>query len=330
MTTCIPSLASSAIRRLRLLRFRCTRLRLTDARLLHTLIRTCVFSSLSWGAPLWTPFAIPSLDDPGQAAPLERVFRSFLQWLLRVRRTCPLEILYHETGSLPQFLRLLRMTLRYFLHLRSLPGTSLARQAFRVDLALAATDYASWSRHIYLYVSRQIQLDAYIPDDRTAGWEAAVDPDEFLEAISARFTCRWASRRPGSRSEFYFTHIEHCPGLPAYLCTVALSSLRHLLTRFWTGLHDLRVEVDRHSRLPRAARLCQHCLLGAVKDEIHFVFHCPAYYVIRGRYHCLFAAHYSRRGLSDLHSFLAYPDQHCVASYIHETLVYRRTLIPSP
>lgn len=106
LTTCIPSLASSATRRLRLLRYRCTHLRLTDARLLHSLYRTCVPPTLSWGAPLWTPFVITSLDDPGEAAPLETIFRSFLRWLLCVRRTCPLEILYHETCSLPQFLRL--------------------------------------------------------------------------------------------------------------------------------------------------------------------------------------------------------------------------------
>lgn len=44
----------------------------------------------------------------------------------------------------------------------------------------------------------------------------------------------------------------------------------------------------------------------------------------------LFAAHYGRRGPSNLHSFLAYADQHCVANYIHEALTYCRTLALGP
>lgn len=139
----LPTLAASGARRLCRLRFRYTQLRLTDACLLLSLYRSCVLPSLSWGAPPWTPFAVSSLDDPGLTAPLEHEHRSFLRWLLRVRHTCPLEILYYENGSQPHFVWFWLVTLRYFVHLRSLLTTYLAHLAFRVDLALAAAGQTS-------------------------------------------------------------------------------------------------------------------------------------------------------------------------------------------
>lgn len=46
----------------------------------------------------------------------------------------------------------------------------------------------------------------------------------------------------------------------------------------------------------------------------------PGALYIRGRYHCLLAAHFVCRGPPDLHAYFLYPDQHCLASYIQEAI----------
>lgn len=129
LTATLPTLTSNGTRRLRRLRFCYSQLRLSASSLLFSLFRTCVYPSLSWGAPLWTPFAVRILDDPGTTLRLEQLHHSILHWILRVSRTCLLELLYHELGAQPQFIWLWLLTLRYFVHLRSLPADSCAAQA---------------------------------------------------------------------------------------------------------------------------------------------------------------------------------------------------------
>jgi hypothetical protein len=67
------------------------------------------------------------------------------------------------------------------------------------------------------------------------------------------------------------------------------------------------------------------CHLQEVEIEVHFIFHCPIYYEIQGRYHCLF------RELQTLSSFFKYPDQRCLALYMQEALrLHSHTLQPPP
>lgn len=110
--------------------------------------RTCVLSSLSWGAPLWAPYAVSYLARSGVASHFEHVHHSFLLWFLRGRHTCPLKLFYHKTGSLPHFPWFWLVTLRCFVRLRSLRLTTSAAQAFWVDLQLAAASYSTWC-HIH-------------------------------------------------------------------------------------------------------------------------------------------------------------------------------------
>ena len=51
---------------------------------------------------------------------------------------------------------------------------------------------------------------------------------------------------------------------------------RRRLAQFRMGSHMLGVETGRWQRLPRAERLCQRCSCGAVDDEAHMIWGCPA------------------------------------------------------
>ena len=68
------------------------------------------------------------------------------------------------------------------------------------------------------------------------------------------------------------------------------------------------------------------CTLGEVENEAHFLFRCPIYYEIRGRFFCLFRECFS------LHEFFSYYDQRCLALYLREATMLRdstiQTLLP--
>ncbi|KAH9293843.1 hypothetical protein KI387_040957, partial [Taxus chinensis] len=98
--------------------------------------------------------------------------------------------------------------------------------------------------------------------------------------------------------------------------------LRISLGQFRVGSHRLRVETDHH--LDRSERTCLLCSLQEVETEEHFIFRCPVYYEIRGRFHCLF------RELPSFTTFFKYYDQRCLALYLQEALRLRDRLLHPP
>ena len=65
------------------------------------------------------------------------------------------------------------------------------------------------------------------------------------------------------------------------------------------------------------------CTLGEVENEAHFLFRCPIYYEIRGRFFCLFRECFS------LYDFFSYYDQRCLALYLREATMLWDSMIQS-
>ena len=47
------------------------------------------------------------------------------------------------------------------------------------------------------------------------------------------------------------------------------------------GTNCLEIERGRHSRLPVLERVCKHCTMGQVENEVHFGVICPKYLGLR-------------------------------------------------
>ena len=107
----------------------------------------------------------------------------------------------------------------------------------------------------------------------------------------------------------------------AYLDRRWNHALRFSLGSFRVGSHRLRARTDHH--MDQADRLCQLCTLMEVETEIHFLFRCPLYYEIRGRFYCLF------RDCSSLSMFFSYIDQRCLALYLQEATHLRQNTLQS-
>lgn len=76
------------------------------------------------------------------------------------------------------------------------------------------------------------------------------------------------------------------PNLPRYVQTTSGVPGKWLipLIRLRTGGHHLAIETGRWSHIPRQDRVCEKCDTGAVEDEAHVLFECPAYAATRAKY----------------------------------------------
>ena len=114
---------------------------------------------------------------------------------------------------------------------------------------------------------------------------------------------------------FYAEHLELRDRLvvrPQYTFHHWMHALRIPLGLLRVGSHRLRVETDH--QIDRPNIIFQLCHLQEVETESHFIFRCPIYYEIKGRFHYLF------KGPQTLAAFFRYTDQRCLALYIQEAL----------
>ena len=122
---------------------------------------------------------------------------------------------------------------------------------------------------------------------------------------------------------FYATHfLEISDGIiarPSYISRHWSHALQISLGSFRVGSHRLRAQSDHH--IDREERTCLFCTLGEVEIEAHFIFRCPIYYEIKGRFFCLFRECFS------LYDFFSYYDQRCLALYLREATMLRDSMI---
>jgi hypothetical protein len=92
--------------------------------------------------------------------------------------------------------------------------------------------------------------------------------------------------------------------------------------RFRMGVHGLPIDVGRWRGVPRSQKTCYMCDTGAMGDEHHFVFVCPALAAVRTHYAPLFALR-SRA----LRAFVWQPDLLLVVRYIYDCFQVRARML---
>ena len=101
---------------------------------------------------------------------------------------------------------------------------------------------------------------------------------------------------------------------------LGLSTVRAVL-QFRIGCHALPVVAQQHQGMARHDRLCQQCALGALGDEQHMLFECPATQPVRQAFAHLFAGR-----PADVRSFMWQPDTAGVAKCV---LACLRAAVPN-
>jgi hypothetical protein len=83
--------------------------------------------------------------------------------------------------------------------------------------------------------------------------------------------------------------------------------------RFRTSCHNLAVDkgLQARPRIPRMSRICEHCTMNEIGDEMHLVFECQAVQHVRDQY-----AHLFTFTTSTMRTFLWQDDIISVIKYV--------------
>ena len=118
-------------------------------------------------------------------------------------------------------------------------------------------------------------------------------PDSVISVVTQRLTNVEQVQRSEaavtmSRMRLYNGITTTVPGNPALHIEARLTRRqRSLISKLRGGTLPLSVETGHYTNKPEQQRLCLSCGDGQVENEIHFIFKCPRYDVIRQKYDIL-------------------------------------------
>ena len=81
----------------------------------------------------------------------------------------------------------------------------------------------------------------------------------------------------GEGKLLFFAKLKDHFGTEEYLLMMTNAKLRKKITQLRLSAHKLEIEVGRHKNVKREERFCQHCRMGKIESEEHFLFECPNY-----------------------------------------------------
>ena len=102
---------------------------------------------------------------------------------------------------------------------------------------------------------------------------------------------------------------------------VAGHDVMSTFVRFKLSCHELGIELGRwKDRKPRRDRVCTLCDCGALDDEMHMVYECPALEPVRDQFPHFF------EGSQDMRRLFAHKDQTSLVRFVHRCFRLREQM----
>ena len=105
----------------------------------------------------------------------------------------------------------------------------------------------------------------------------------FVSLMKQKYISYWQQTLQQKLEFYQIFKIEYAPS--HYLDLTTRTSERRVLTKLRISNHKLMIELGRYNQISRDNWLCQVCGSNQIEDEIHFLFHCSKYSIIRDNFY---------------------------------------------
>ena len=209
-----------------------------------------------------------------------RAMRTFLG----VGKCAPLPCMYGDMPWITPFTRHRSAAVRYWLRLTRMPQSRLTKRVFDWDYDMATRGRRSWNREI-----KQILTTCGIPELFNRDQWHTHSPDTIVALVRKGLTKLESDQRvvdgaSMSRLRVYNTIVTPSPNPANFVKDRLNRQQRSLISKLRSGTLPIAIETGRYTNTPENLRLCRSCNSGSIENELHFIFQCDAYNVIREQY----------------------------------------------
>lgn len=235
----------------------------------HTIKPILLYGSEIWGA-------IPLSKNKKNSNALESVFEKFscellnikfCKYTLKVHKKASNHAVLGELGRYPLYLDIIIIMLKYFNRLMTLHHDSLLYQGFLVSKELFNSGNDSWYSNLY-HILKELNIDI-----------ENFNINSIKPKLKLRFKEYWKSKIESNKKLDTYIKFKSNFTKEQYLECLSNPLHRKYFTSLRISAHKLEIEMGRYSKKERHERLCSLC--KSVENEVHFLFECSIYSVIR-------------------------------------------------
>jgi hypothetical protein len=278
-----------------------------NARVMLRLFEAVVMPNLTFGCEVWGPWILhckpvhegqewwQSFKENATSNLVEQVRLSFARTLLALKSSTPVWTLFRELGWYPVQVFVMQQLIRFMNRLWEMPDSTLARRALHESWTAYLLDGCqdNWAARLHTF----LQAAGVHPVGVVHGTVGVPRYDEGLAVAHLRQLCHNVFLQPGLTPKLAAYHADFGDALTMhsgkwlrahYLdLPIALHKLR-LLARLRLSCHHFAVETGRWRGVAIDDCICTLCHTGAVQDEHHVLFRCPALSDARTQFPMLF------------------------------------------
>jgi exonuclease III len=277
----------------------------------RNLFDAIVSPNLTFGCVVWGPWLLDAdVANKAFASNIERCRLSFYRMLLQVKSSTPSWCVYRELGEYPLFLYVVRQCLQFYHKLLTrfdyAPWAKVALlDSWQMFQTHGGAFQDNWFYKLTKFLHDVGVQHAHVGEHGVWAYDLGVVEQCMRDKCHNVFIVD-----PPSKVDYYHRlFASPLPPLNAawnfqpYLNLAWPSHKVAALARFRLRSHYLAIETGTWRNTSMAARVCVRCTMGAVDDEQHYLFDCPAFTEVRQRLPVLFA----HEAVTDIASLSAYP-----------------------
>lgn len=213
--------------------------------------------------------------------PCEKLHLKALKFALGVHKKATNDAVYGETGRYPLHIDILYQSVKYLKRLAGPQCPKLLQRAFNESCNLCENGKTSWVSSIYFAMKHFGIEDLHSQERNLANEVKSKAILEFKQHWSEKIS-NCANTNSGKlRTYGKFKCIFKFEN---YLNSISDVTVRECFTKFRISAHKLQIEYGRYRNIPVSERLCTKCSMKVIEDELHFMFICPHYEIIRNNY----------------------------------------------
>ncbi len=207
---------------------------------------------------------------------IEKVHLRFCKYLLGVSRTCTNEAVRAELGRYPIGSTITRNMCNYWLRLKQLDDTRLAKIAFEADKCISDTGKKCWVATLKsVFKNLNLQNNDSLTDELVQKRIEDLHDKKFKEYLFDD------DREHGQKNKLRtFRKFKSCFSLEHYLLCIQNKAHRQALSKLRTSNHHLMIESGRYKQVSAELRFCPFCP-SKIEDEPHFICECSHYGKLR-------------------------------------------------